>query len=142
MNNTDNNEKRVDVGPFYHGTKVALTIGDKLRPGFPSNYLPHIRMNHVYFSATLSAAALAAELAEGEGEPQVYEVCPLGTFEDDPNLTNQRFPGNPTRSYRSASPVKIVGIIHDWPKLTPEAKKEWQAKIKQMREDSSTHIFN
>lgn len=97
-----------DEGPFYHGTRALLSEGDLLTPGFESNYQSALTMNHVYFTALPSGAALAATLAKGEGSPRVYEVLPTGRFEHDPNVTNKKFPGNLTRSYRSTSPLRVV----------------------------------
>ena len=86
-------------------------------------------MNHIYFTALPNGAGLAAELAQGEGRPRVYLVEPTGSFEDDPNVTNKRFPGNPTRSYRSTAPIKIVGEIEDWVRLTAEELASWREKL-------------
>ncbi|MFN8015450.1 MAG: NAD(+)--rifampin ADP-ribosyltransferase [Acidimicrobiia bacterium] len=119
----------LDNGPFYHGTKADLKIGDLLTPGFRSNYRPEVIMNHIYFTALVDGAGLAAEIIPGEGRPRVYIVEPMGEFEDDPNVTNKKFPGNPTRSYRSSEPVKVVGEVTDWVRLTPEALEEWRNKI-------------
>lgn len=116
-------------GPFYHGTKADLNIGDLLSPGFPSNYKPEIIMNHIYFTALVDGAGLAAELAPGEGMPRVYEVEPTGEFEDDPNVTNKKFAGNPTRSYRSKHPIKIIAEVTDWKKLTPEELANWRERL-------------
>ena len=110
----------LDEGPFYHGTKADLQIGDLLMPGFESNYYPGVIMNHIYFTALIQGAALAAELAPGESLPRVYLVEPTGNFENDPNVTDKKFPGNPTRSYRSENALKIVGEITDWVRLTTE----------------------
>jgi hypothetical protein len=118
-----------DSGPFFHGTKADLQPGDLLTAGFRSNYRPEIVMNHVYFTALENGAGLAAELAAGDAAPRVYEVEPTGGFENDPNVTDKKFPGNPTRSYRSADPVRVVGEIHDWTRLTPEALQEWRDRI-------------
>ena len=102
------------AGPFYHGTKANLSIGDLLTAGFRSNYRDSVVMNHVYFTTVPKGAGLAAEIAKGEGRPRVYVVVPTGRFEDDPNVTNKKFPGNPTRSYRSEQPLRIVGELHNW----------------------------
>jgi rifampin ADP-ribosylating transferase len=118
-----------DPGPFYHGTKADLKIGDYLQPGENSNYQLELKMNHIYFTAVANGAGLAAELAQGEREARVYQVVPTGPFENDPNLTNSRFPGNPTRSYRSTAPLKIVGEVTDWPRLTPMELKKWREKL-------------
>jgi len=105
-------------GPFYHGTKVDLSIGDLLSPGHPSNYEEGRILSHIYFSALLEPAVWGAELAmafaSSEGRGRIYIVEPTGSFEDDPNLTNKRFPGNPTKSYRTREPLRIVGEVEDW----------------------------
>ena len=109
----------LDEGPFFHGTKAALRVGDGHSPCFPSNYRPEIVMNYIYFTALRDGAGLAAELAPGEAAPRVYVVEPTGAFEDDPNVTDKKFPGNPTRSYRSTAPLRIVGEVTDWTRQTP-----------------------
>jgi rifampin ADP-ribosylating transferase len=121
-----------DNGPFYHGTKADLKIGDLLKAGFNSNYHSTEVMNHVYFTALISGAGLAAELAPGDGQPRVYVVEPTGSFESDPNVTDKKFPGNPTRSYRSSAPLRIVGEVMDWVRLTPEELKAWREKLAKM----------
>src|SRR5690606_9712453 len=93
------------AGPFYHGTKARLLVGDLLTAGFRSNYDDSVVMNHIYFTTLPKGAGLAAEIARGEGRPRVYVVVPTGSFEDDPNVTNKKFPGNPARSYRSQHPL-------------------------------------
>jgi rifampin ADP-ribosylating transferase len=121
-------------GPFYHGTKAKLKTGDFLDPGFQSNYGRRHRAKYLYFSATLDAAIWGAELAAGEGRGSIYQVEPTADFEDDPNLTNQRFPGNPTKSYRTAHRLRIIGEITSWQGHPPEqlqAMKEHLAKLKQ-----------
>ena len=119
----------LDNGPFYHGTKADLQIGDLLTAGFNSNYRPEIVMNHIYFTALVNGAGLAAEIAKGDGDGRVYIVEPTGSFENDPNVTDKKFPGNPTRSYRSREPVKIVGEVMDWVKQTPEQLQQWREKL-------------
>jgi hypothetical protein len=101
-------------GPFYHGTKTDLEVGDELIPGHGSNFEDSRVSNNIYFTATLDAAVWGAELARGEGRGRIYVVEPAGPFEDDPNLTNKRFPGNPTKSYRTREPLRIVGEVEDW----------------------------
>lgn len=105
------------TGPFYHGTKVALSVGDLIATGHRSHFEGRA-LKHVYFSALLEPAIWGAELAlslTGEaGRGYIYIVQPTGPFEDDPNLTNKRFPGNPTRSYRSTAPLRIVGTVPEW----------------------------
>jgi rifampin ADP-ribosylating transferase len=130
-----------ETGPFYHGTKADLKIGELLTAGFRSNYRSEIVMNHIYFTALPNGAGLAAELARGDGEPRVYIVEPVGTFENDPNVTDKKFPGNPTRSYRSTEPLKIIGELKDWIRLTPEALREWREKIARI-EETKGEIIN
>jgi len=132
----------LDQGPFYHGTKANLQEGDFLTAGFRSNYKPEIIMNHVYFTALVSGAGLAAELAIGDGIPRVYLVEPTGSFEHDPNVTDKKFPGNPTRSYRSQAPLKIIGEVIDWVRLTPETLQNWRERIANIKSDSNTEIIN
>jgi rifampin ADP-ribosylating transferase len=107
------------AGPFYHGTKANLQVGDLLTAGFGSNYRDGVVMNHVYFTTLPKGAGLAAEIARGDGAPRVYVVAPTGPFEDDPNVTNKKFPGNPTRSYRSRWPLEIVGELGSWESHDP-----------------------
>ncbi len=99
---------------FYHGTKADLQIGDSIEAGKPSNYGTRKIAKYVYFTETLDAATWGAELAIGKGRGRIYEVEPTGEFEDDPNLTDKKFPGNPTKSYRSAFPLKVVDQLSDW----------------------------
>ena len=131
-----------DTGPFFHGTKADLQVGDLLTPGFRSNYRPEMVMNHIYFTALRDGAGLAAELASGTGDPRVYAVEPTGAFEDDPNVTDKKFPGNPTRSYRSRAPLRVVGEVTDWTRLTPEALATWQQRLTSLRADERGEIIN
>lgn len=132
----------LDDGPFYHGTKADLRVGDLLTAGFRSNYRPEVVMNHVYFTALPDGAGLAAELAAGDGAPRVYEIEPTGSFEDDPNVTDQKLPGNPTRSYRSAHPLRVVGEYTQWTRLTSEALQQWRERIAALRADERGEIIN
>jgi hypothetical protein len=125
----------LDNGPFYHGTKADLQLGDLLTAGFNSNYRPEVIMNHIYFTATINGAGLAAELAKGDGSARVYIVEPTGNFENDPNVTDKKFPGNPTRSYRTSSPLKIVGEVSDWVRLTPEELQKWHERLANIKGD-------
>ena len=108
--------KRVvdDPGPFFHGTRADLAVGDLLTPGCASNYGAGRALKHIYVTASDTGAPLAAVLARGDGPPRVYRVEPVGTLEDDPNVTDKRFPGNPTRSYRSTEPVRVVEEVLGW----------------------------
>lgn len=118
-----------DTGPFYHGTKADLQVGDLLTAGKTSNYDETLKMKHIYFAANINGAGFAATLAKGEGNERVYIVEPTGEFENDPNVTDKKFPGNLTRSYRSQEPLKILGEITEWGKLTDAEKQEWEEKL-------------
>lgn len=122
-------DKPSDKGPFYHGTKADLQVGDLLTAGGSSNYKPDLTMNHIYFTALVNGAGLAAALAKGDRGERVYIVEPTGGFENDPNVTDKKFPGNPTRSYRSQAPLKIVGEVTDWVRQTPEELQKWREKL-------------
>jgi hypothetical protein len=135
-----------DEGPFFHGTTADLRAGDLLTAGFRSNYRREITMNHVYFTALVGGAGLAAELAvelaAGAATPRVYEVEPTGTFEDDPNVTDKKFPGNPTRSYRSSEPLRVVREVVDWPRSSAEALAEWRERLAVLLADERGEIIN
>lgn len=132
----------LDDGPFFHGTKADLRPGDLLTAGFPSNYRSEVVMNHIYFTAVADGAGLAAELAPGAREPRVYEVEVTGEFENDPNVTDKKFPGNPTRSYRSSAPLRVIREVHDWTRLTPEALATWRERLAAIRDDERGEIIN
>ena len=132
----------LDEGPFFHGTKADLRVGDFLTAGFRSNYRPEVVMNHIYFTAHPDGAVLAAELAAGEGDPRVYAVEPTGAFEDDPNVTDKKFPGNPTRSYRTREPLRVVGEAADWTRQTPDALQAWRNRLAAIRADERGEIIN
>jgi len=123
------NEKPSDTGPFYHGTKADLKVGDLLTAGGNSNYQPELTMNHIYFTGLVNGAGLAAALAKGEGRERVYIIEPMGIFENDPNLTDKKFPGNPTRSYRSTAALKIVGEVKDWDRPSPEDLQRFRERL-------------
>ncbi|AUH68336.1 NAD(+)--rifampin ADP-ribosyltransferase [Gordonia sp. PS3] len=132
----------LDEGPFFHGTKADLDIGDHLTAGFRSNYRPEVVMNHIYFTALQDGAGLAAELAAGDGEPRVYLVQPTGDFENDPNVTDKKFPGNPTRSYRSVHPLRVVGEVTDWKRLTSDELRTWRERLAATLEHGGGEIIN
>ena len=132
----------LDNGPFYHGTKADLQVGDLLTAGYRSNYKPEVIMNHIYFTALANGAGLAAALAEGDGRERVYIVEPTGRFENDPNVTDKKFPGNPTRSYRSKASLRIIGEITDWVRQTPEELQKWREKLAIIKADSRAEIIN
>lgn len=127
-----------DKGPFYHGTRADLQVGDLLTPGRFSNYQSELVMNHIYFTALVNGAGLAAALAKGDGAERVYIVEPAGSFDDDPNVTNKKFPGNPTRSYRTQYPLKIIGEVTEWLRQTPEQLQQWREKLS----DNKGEIIN
>lgn len=139
---TDSVSTALDDGPFFHGTKADLRVGDLLTAGYRSNYRPEIVMNHIYFTALQNGAGLAAELAAGDGAPRVYEVEPTGEFENDPNVTDKKFPGNPTRSYRSTAPLRVVSEVLDWPRLTPDELQTWHDRLAVLRADERGEIIN
>jgi hypothetical protein len=136
----------LDEGPFFHGTIADLKVGDFLTAGYRSNYRPEVVMNHIYFTALVDGAGLAAEiaadLAGGDACPRVYEVEPTGTFENDPNVTDKKFSGNPTRSYRSASPLRILGEVTDWTRLTSEQLQTWRERLSALRSSERGEIIN
>jgi rifampin ADP-ribosylating transferase len=132
-----------DVPPgtlFYHGTKAELEIGSLLRPGFGSNFVER-GLKHIYFTATLEAATWGAELAKGEGRGRIFIVEPTGPFEDDPNLTDKRLPGNMTASYRSADPLRITGEVEDWVGHSPERLQEMKDNLARMKQEGSDTII-
>ena len=120
----------LDLGPFFHGTKANLVVGDLLTAGFRSNYKAEVVMNHIYFTALPKGAGLAAEMATGDGRPRVYVVEPTGPFENDPNVTDKKFPGNPTRSYRSKHALKIIAELPTWELYDSEYIQQLRLRIK------------
>jgi hypothetical protein len=136
----------LDDGPFFHGTIADLRVGDFLTAGHRSNYRPEIVMNHVYFTALINgaglAAEIAAELAGGTSRPRVYAVEPTGTFENDPNVTDKKFRGNPTRSYRSSAPLRILEEVTEWPRLTPEQLQMWRERLSVLLSSEGGAIIN
>jgi rifampin ADP-ribosyltransferase len=132
----------LDEGPFFHGTKADLRVGELLTAGFRSNYRPEVVMNHIYFTAQVNGAGLAAELAVGEGAPRVYAVEPTGAFENDPNVTDKKFPGNPTRSYRSREPLRVLGEVTDWPRLSEQDLQAWRDRLAAILSDERGEIIN
>ena len=125
---------------FYHGTKANLEIGDLIAPGFESNFVER-ELKHVYFSATLDAATWGAELARGKGRGRIFIVEPTGPFDDDPNLTDKRFPGNQTASYRSADPLQIIGEVEDWVGHPAEQIQQMKDSLARMRKEGSDIIM-
>ena len=135
----NNKTEELDRGPFFHGTKAELNIGELLEPRHLSNYQDK-RSNHIYFTATLDAAKWGAELAVSGSTERIYIVEPTGEFENDPNVTDKRFPGNPTRSYRSKSPLKVVAELGAWERHTDEQINHMLASLKKLREEGKAVI--
>jgi hypothetical protein len=137
----NNNKDVLDNGPFFHGTKAELKIGDLLEPQHVSNY-QDIKSNHIYFTATLEAAKWGAELAKSKAKERIYLVEPLGEFENDPNVTDKRFPGNPTRSYRSKSPLKILAELGAWERHSDEQINHMLTSLEKLREEGKAVIYD
>jgi hypothetical protein len=137
------NDKKdvLDNGPFFHGTKAELKIGDLLEPQYLSNYQDK-KSNYIYFTATLDAAKWGAELAASNSKERIYIVEPLGEFENDPNVTDKRFPGNPTRSYRSKSPLKIIAELSSWERHSDEQINHMVTSINKLREEGKFVIYD
>jgi rifampin ADP-ribosylating transferase len=132
-----------DVPPgttFYHGTKADLAVGDLVVPGFGSNFVER-GLKHIYFAATLDAATWGAELAKGEARGRIYIVEPTGEFEDDPNLTDKKFPGNVTASYRSTEPLRVVGEVENWVGHSPEQLQQMREGLARLKADGRDHII-
>ena len=118
---------------YYHGTKADLKPGDLIEPGFSSNYGKRKNSSYVYLTATLDAAVWGAELALGDAPGRIYIVEPTGPFEDDPNLTDKKFPGNPTKSYRSRHALRVVGEVRDWQGHSPEVLKAMKDHLEELK---------
>jgi len=124
----------MDSHIFYHGTKADLKAGDLIAPGFNSNYGSMKKASYVYLTATLDAATWGAELAVGEGRGRIYIVEPTGPIEDDPNLTDKKFPGNPTKSYRTKDPLRVIGELSEWQGHAPAQLKAMRDHLQKLKE--------
>jgi rifampin ADP-ribosylating transferase len=131
-----------ESGAYLHGTKAVLSVGDLLVPGRESNYEPGRIMNHIYLTQTLDAAVWGAELAPGDGRGHIYIVEPLGPIEDDPNVTDKKLPGNPTRSYRSKQPLRVIGEITDWEGHSAEQLQAMHDGLAQLRDRGEAVIYD
>jgi rifampin ADP-ribosylating transferase len=131
MNNHANDDP---TGLYYHGTRADLKPGDLIVPGFASNYGQRRTASWVYFTATLDAAIWGAELAQGEARERIYIVEPTGAMVDDPNLTDQKYPGNPTRSYRTQSPLRVTGEVAQWQRHDAERLQQMKEAVRRAKE--------
>jgi rifampin ADP-ribosylating transferase len=131
-----------ESGAFLHGTKADLKVGDMLVAGRSSNFGGGRIANNVYFTTTLDAAAWGAELAAGDGPGRIYFVEPTGPIEDDPNVTDKKFPGNPTGSYRSKDPVTVVGELPDWVGHSPERQQAMRDGLAELRRKGLDVIYD
>lgn len=127
--------------PFYHGTRADLRPGDLLVPGFGSNF-GELVLSHIYFSAKLESAVWGAELAAGDGRERIYIVAPTGPFEDDPNLTDKKFPGNITASYRSRGPLRVIGEVAAWEPHSPEQLQAMKDGLARLKAEGRDHIID
>lgn len=118
---------------YYHGTKANLNLGDLIEAGFNSNYGTNKKAAYVYLTETLDAATWGAELALGENRGRIYIIEPTGPIEDDPNLTDKKFSGNPTKSYRTKSPIRVVGEVNDWQGHSPEQLKAMKDNLGRLK---------
>lgn len=131
-----------EKGVYLHGTKAVLAPGEVLTPAQPSNFREDAPLRHVYVTETMHAAAWGAQLARGDGQPRVYVVEPTGELEDDPNVTDQRFPGNPTRSYRTTEPVRVVRELENWPRHSEESVAAMEAGLAELRRSGRDEIID
>src|ERR1700712_626100 len=125
---------------FFHGTKADLKIGDSIEIGVNSNYGQNNKAKYIYLTATLDAAVWGAELALGEGRERIYLVEPSGPIEDDPNLTDKKFPGNPTKSYRSEFPLRITGEVLDWQGHSLDQLKTMKDNLERLKREGAEVI--
>lgn len=137
-NQKENQQNHPGPAPFaqtyFHGTKADLKVGDLIETGISSNYGQQKIAKYIYLTATLDAAIWGAELAIGEGRERIYLVEPTGDLEDDPNLTDKKFPGNPTMSFRSKQPFKVVGEVVSWQGHPAEQVNAMKAGLARLKE--------
>ena len=129
-------------GAFLHGTRADLRVGDLLVPGRESNFEPDRVMRHVYFTRTLDAAVWGAEFALGDGPQRVYQVEPTGPYEDDPNVTDKKLPGNPTRSFRSRDPLRVLGELEEWIGHAPQQRAAMREGLARLRAEGRAVILD
>lgn len=131
-----------EEGVYLHGTRAVLRSGEMLTPAWPSNFRDDPPLRHVYVTETMHAAAWGAQLARGDAEPRVYVVEPTGQLEDDPNVTDKRLPGNPTRSYRTLEPVRVVRELEGWPRHSQESVRAMQASLAELQRTGRDEIID
>ncbi len=127
---------------FFHGTRADLNPGDQISVGYCSNFRKEKPLSWVYFAATLDAAIWGAELSMGDGRERIYVVEPTGPYEDDPNVTDKRFPGNPTLSYRSRDPLNVIAEVTNWQGHPPERLEEMKAGLARLQAEGRNHIID
>lgn len=127
---------------FYHGTRADLKPGDLILVGYKSNFGTGRPMSWVYFTGTLEAAKWGAEPVTGNGRERIYIVEPTGTFVDDPNLTDKKFPGNPTQSYRSREPLRVTGEVVEWQPHAPEQLNQMKDSLARLRAEGKDIIID
>lgn len=125
---------------FFHGTKADLKPGDLIVTGHQSNFMEGKPLSWVYFAATLDAAIWGAELSAGGGRERIYVVEPTGPIEDDPNLTAKKFPGNPTLSYRSRDPLRVIAEVTKWQGHPPERRQEMKDGLARLKAEGAEII--
>jgi rifampin ADP-ribosylating transferase len=140
-NNTNSNAATVFAQTYFHGTKADLQLGDFIEVGNQSNYGQRKNAGYIFLSATLDAAVWGAELAAGDGRERIYLVEPTGALEDDPDLTDKKFPGNPTKSYRSTAPFRVVGEVTVWQGHAAEQVQAMKAALEKLNEQG-IHSLN
>jgi hypothetical protein len=133
-NQSMNADDNLNAPLYYHGTKADLMPGDLIEAGFTSNYGQQKKASYVYLTATLNAAIWGAELAQGDGPEKIYIVEPTGPFEDDPNLTDKKFPGNPTKSYRTKAPLRVIGEVESWEGHSADELAAMRAGLERLKE--------
>jgi Rifampin ADP-ribosyl transferase len=127
---------------FFHGTKAELHLGDSIDVGFQSNFIEAGALSWAYFSATMDAAMWGAELAIGAGRERIYVVEPTGPVEDDPNLTDKKFPGNPTMSYRSREALRVIAEVTKWDGHSPEQVQQMKDGLARLNAENANHIID
>lgn len=139
--NTNSKAATVFAQTYFHGTKADLQLGDFIEVGNQSNYGQRKNAGYIFLSATLDAAVWGAELAVGAGRERIYLVEPTGALEDDPDLTDKKFPGNPTKSYRSTAPFRVVGEVTVWQGHAAEHVQAMKAALEKLNEQG-IHSLN